>query len=153
MDKLPEIKLHFDAACRNVPNENCPMGIGVAVFIDEFYREDLSIDVEYDNFHLDGTNNVGEWLGLIECIKHIDENFADLYPENHLFHIYGDSQLIVNQFNGKFAVKNEDLKKLCIKARTMSAHLNILLNWLPRALNKEADILSKRALNKIKNSK
>lgn len=143
---LPSLKLHFDAACKNTPNTNNPMGIGVAVFVDEEYREDLSLDINYTEYKIDGTNNVGEWLGLIDCIKHVKNFFSDLYPKDHLFYIYSDSQLVVKQFNGVYAVKKQHLKPLFIEAKTLSAELNILVQWVPREENQEADDLSKKAL-------
>lgn len=117
---MPKILLHFDGLCE--PRN--PGGIAVAAY--------LAFDVEKNPEVLDGdflqvmtnpfvcggrvvadggpkaTNNVAEWCalgcglaGLLDCDEWV--------VQNSLL-IRGDSQLVINQLNGKWRVKAEHLR-------------------------------------------
>jgi len=86
------------------------------------------------------TNNVAEYVGLLNCL---------LYCNVHSIRdvkIFGDSQLVVNQLNGKYKVKNQNLKTLCDSCRQLSSELNVAVEWIPREKNERADYLSKLPL-------
>ena len=98
------IRVNWDASCDNNSKFKF-MGIGVSVFVNEEYREDLSIMEMYGT---NGTNNIAEWRGLELSLEHCSK-LIELYP-NASISIYGDSQLVVRQFNGMYRVKQEHLK-------------------------------------------
>ena len=87
------------------------------------------------------TNNEAEYFALIKGLNQALEKKLKVIT------IYSDSQLIVNQINGKYLVKNERMK-ICYQET-----INVLsnFNWwtithIPREENKEADFLSKQGL-------
>lgn len=58
-----------------------------------------------------GTNNIGEYTGLLEGLKFCrDQKIKNLFVE-------GDSMLVVNQIIGSWKVKAENLKDLYTKSR------------------------------------
>lgn len=143
---MEQIVVKFDAACRNVPGENCPMGLGVAVFIDDEYREDLSI-AEYFTTEppVLGTSNVGEWNALIRGLE-VVESLRKHYPKNKII-IFGDSQLIVNQINMTFRIKEQNFIPFFNKAKRIKDQVRVgEIRWIPREQNTHADDLSKMGL-------
>lgn len=142
---MERIRVQFDGACKNVPGANCPMGLGVAVFINNEYIEELSRAILVENHHNDGTSNIGEWLALIEALKVIEGLRKD-YPNNPI-DVYGDSQLIVNQFNLLWKIKDNKFLEYFQQARELAVKTKVhQIYWLKRELNTHADELSKIAL-------
>lgn len=86
-----------------------------------------------------GTNNAAEYMALIWLLEIAIEAGVKCLV------VYGDSQLITNQVNGKWSVGSETLK-------TYHTHVLNLINsfdsvgfeWIKREKNKRADALSKR---------
>jgi ribonuclease HI len=88
------------------------------------------------------TNNVAEYRALLLGIRLAKELEAEEVE------LVGDSQLIVRQVQGKYKVKNEDLKPLHTKVRD---ELRSLDKWsikdVRREQNEEADRLVNEALD------
>lgn len=139
------IKIHWDAACDNNSKFKF-MGLGVAVFVNDIYREELSKAIMYGT---NGTNNIGEWAGLEEAIVTAGELKA-VFP-NSSIRLYGDSQLVVRQFNRIYRVKQEHLIPYFKSCRMKYLEVGnvISVEWIPREQNKEADELSKRAIKEF----
>lgn len=121
------------------------MGIGVAVFMNGEYSEEnsLAIFVDGPTCPVRGTNNTAEWLACIYAMK-TGKSLRKVYPEA-TFTIYSDSQIIANQFNGIYAIKEKDFEQFYIEAHRDAMHIggaNKII-WVKRELNKEADKLSK----------
>ena len=129
-----ELKIYIDGASRGNPG---PAGIGVVV-------EDLAGKVirrcrEYVG---EGTNNVAEYKALIKALEIAGE------LKGKYLTIYSDSDLIVNQVNEIYRVKNENLRKLCkeaIRLKNNFKRVNVL--YIPRGQNKAADKLSQIAID------
>jgi ribonuclease HI len=92
------------------------------------------------------TNNVAEYLALIEILKHAieRENITSL-------RITGDSQLVVNQLGGEYAVRSANLIDHFASAREMIKILRdrgcaVNIAWHPREANTMADAASITAL-------
>ena len=83
------------------------------------------------------TNNQAEWLALYYLL-------LDL-PYYSECDVYSDSMLVVNQFNGDYQVKDEDLRRIynSCKSLVVLKHLRVNLNWVPRKENKFGKILEK----------
>ena len=65
----------------------------------------------------------------------------------------GDSQLILNQVEGKYKVKNENLKPLHAEATTLLRSIpKHILEYIPRAQNARADELSNMAMDSMEQS-
>lgn len=141
------IRVNMDASCDNNSKFKF-MGIGVAVFVNEEYREDLSIMEMYGT---NGTNNIAEWRGLELALEHCSK-LIGIYP-NASISIYGDSQLVVRQFNGMYRVKQEHLKPFFRSCKKLilgdiGRHIK-RVEWIPREQNKEADRLSKKVVSEF----
>eukprot|EP01041_Mallomonas_annulata_P011686 gene11685-24472_t len=96
------------------------------------------------------TNNIAEYqgiiLGLQECIKHSSISQSSLT-------IQGDSTLIIKQLLGEYQVKNKHLKELHEIAINLLSRLHdYKLEYIPRALNVEADVLANLAMDTRRNS-
>lgn len=136
------IKLYFDGACDNNRHPHT-MGIGVAVWINgeraEQYDKALNAGV--------GTNNIAEYISLIQALK-LSRVFKDTIPDIESINIFGDSQLIVYQYAGKFQCKAAGLPVYLAEAKRLrdSLGMKVTVSWVPREQNKEADVLSKAGL-------
>ena len=65
----------------------------------------------------------------------------------------GDSQFILNQVEGKYKVKNENLKPLHAEATTLLRSIpKHILEYIPRAQNARADELSNMAMDSMEQS-
>lgn len=87
-----------------------------------------------------GTNNVAEYTALIKALEKAIEEQVDSIK------IYGDSQLVVRQINGFYAVRSPRLFPLYEKVMELLKHFRKWkIGWIPRENNKEADNLSTKA--------
>jgi ribonuclease HI len=103
------------------------------------------------------SNNVAEYAGLIaflDWLEALDKNWIPAIsyePDNPSAFVFSDSQLLVNQMNGKWKV-NKGLyipyyNKVMTKIRSSPTLLvRLAFRWIPREANQEADDLSKQAL-------
>lgn len=88
------------------------------------------------------TNNEAVYLALIELLTHLAET------KTYHVHVRGDSQLIVNQVNGVWQVKEPHLWTLCAQACELVCQAQIAsLKWVPREQNRHAERLSGEALD------
>lgn len=55
--------------------------------------------------------------------------------------IYSDSQLVVNQLNHKWNIKNKKLRNLANSIWKMSDNRIVNFNWMPREKNKAGKVL------------
>lgn len=80
-----------------------------------------------DSFDLGiGTNNRAEYLTLIRALECVKANRLQEIV------IYQDSQLIVNQVNGEWRVKDADLRPLREQAAALLKAVNGSLRWVRR---------------------
>jgi len=92
-----------------------------------------------------GTNNIGEYTGLIKGLeKCIELGISNLMVE-------GDSLLVICQVKGVWKVKQEHLKVLCENAKTLSKKfLEITFTHIKREFNGDADKMSDLVLESKK---
>ena len=103
-------------------------GIGGVIFVNQ---EKFKFFSEY--LH-DSTNNEAEYESLIFGIEMLIEN--KLFNAN----IFSDSQLVVNQVNGIFKIKNDRMKLLHQRATNLLSSLNDwTFDYIPREKNTIAD--------------
>lgn len=129
--KVVHATVWFDGCCLGNPG---PMGAGAVV------QTDRERKVLRKAFGL-GTNNQAEYHGLILGLRHALGMEADTVT------VHGDSQLVLRQLGGEYAVKAPGLKALHAEARMLlSKFSKAKLEWVPREENAEADAASRRAL-------
>jgi len=94
----------------------------------------------------DVSNNVAEYVALIKGLEWIiGNNLAD-----EEITVRGDSQLVVNQLNGKYKVKAERLIPLHARAvELLKKFRSYKIEWIPRKENSRADSLTRKALRKF----
>lgn len=90
----------------------------------------------------EATNNVAEYHALIEALEWL----LAAGHEGEPVEIRSDSQLVVRQLSGEYAVRSGRIRPLYKRARRLlSRFRDIRLRWVPREENEEADLLSRRA--------
>ena len=89
------------------------------------------------------TNNEAEYSALIKGIK------ACLDYKIYHINIFSDSELVVNQVNGKYKLKDPKMIKLHAEVAKLCSELESwTISHVPREQNEEADHLSKIGLTK-----
>jgi ribonuclease HI len=125
--------LRFDGCCKPNPGD---IGIGVVV-LDEGLKKIIEIS-EKGGF---GTNNQAEYKAIIRGL----EELLKIYSGE--IHIQGDSKLVINQLRGEWKIKKKELRLLFERVKDLEAEFNnIEYEWIRRDENKDADLLSAKAL-------
>jgi len=96
------------------------------------------------------TNNVAEYEAVILALGWVLGKLNEVNFENICFYL--DSELITNQLNGTYKVKNLKLKELFFKVIKLQKKINknIFYKSIPREENKSADCLVNERLDKQK---
>lgn len=132
--KNKTVKLFSDGACRGNPG---PGGAG-AVITDE--ADDILWEGKVYLGHC--TNNIAEYKALILGLKGaLAQGFNQL-------DVYLDSELLANQINGSYKVKNENLKILMQEVRSLLASFEaVRVKHVLRCHNAQADKLANLAID------
>lgn len=80
------------------------------------------------------TNNEMEYAAVIQALM----GYANPGDE-----ILTDSQLVVNQANGFWKVKEQRLFEFCQRAKELLIEKNCTLNWIPREESRAGHLLEK----------
>lgn len=146
MKQMP-LQVFTDGGARGNPGPSST-GFVVKIGTQTIHKEGKYIGV--------GTNNQAEYQAVIEALNWLIQNeyLVTAKTTQILFHL--DSLLVVNQLNGKYKVKNPELKKLLLQIRIIEAKVSISINYfcfivylhIPRKENTEADSLVNEALDK-----
>ncbi len=133
----PEVdyKLKFDGCSKSNPGL---AGAGAVI-----YRFDKEIATAIEFVGTDKTNNVAEYRGLIIGLKQsIEMGIKTIVVE-------GDSLLVINQMNGVYKVKSDNLIELYNEATQLSKQFDkIIFRHIYRENNRRADELSNLAISK-----
>jgi len=88
------------------------------------------------------TNNVAEYQAVIFALEWLKDQSSIVNRQSSIA-FFLDSQLVVNQLNGAYKIKNENLKILAIKVKKLEQEIsnNISYSFIPRTKNKLADSL------------
>lgn len=133
---MRKVFVNTDGACAGNPGQ---MGIGVHI-TDAATGEEIdshSSSVGY------GTNNVAEYMAVIVGLE-----MLTVIPNIKIATIRADSQLVIRQLQGKYAVKTENLMKLHKQAMNVLECISfpVMFEWVPRAQNPIADALASKAV-------
>ena len=128
--------MYFDGASRGNP--------GPASFGGVIYDEDKQEIINYKKKIGVETNNFAEYSGLLAGLKVcIQYNIRKI-------NVFGDSKLAVEQVNGNWKVKSENIKPLYEEIISLVTRENfdkITFQHVKRNLNKKADELANLALD------
>jgi ribonuclease HI len=93
------------------------------------------------------SNNLAEYAGVLHILKYLS------YRPPGRVTIHGDSNLVINQLNGKWRIRKGLYLSIAMEAKELLAHLHglgwqITCCWIPREQNEECDVLSKQTADK-----
>ena len=127
-------KVFCDGASRSNPGE-AAIGVSIQEKGDEIHTISEAIGI--------ASNNVAEYKSLIFALQYsLENNYLNL-------EIFLDSKLVVEQINGNFKVKSDNLKKLNSDALNLLKKFDsISIKHIYREQNKRADQLANMALDK-----
>jgi len=88
------------------------------------------------------TNNVAEYSAVVDALSWIRQNIQ-LFDSSRKITFFLDSLLVVNQLNGIFKIKNDNLRSLAIQINSLIKKINLETSFIniPREKNSEADLL------------
>jgi ribonuclease HI len=140
---MSKLLINTDGGSRGNPG---PAGIGV-VFYDENEKEIHS----YNKFIGSGTNNEAEYSAIIEALKLAKR--SDWFNQNNgsrgeiICRL--DSQLVVEQINGRYKVKQLHIQIFIDEIRELLREFDLKISFIHirREQNKRADQLVNKALD------
>jgi len=138
---VKKIIIYTDGGSRGNPGK---AAIGV-VFCNEMGQEIK----KFGEYLGDGlTNNDAEYQAVIFALKKFKAVFGKKIAEISEVEIRSDSELLVNQMNGKYKLENEKIQKFFIEIWNLKIDFeNVKFKAIPREKNKEADALVNEALD------
>jgi len=149
-----KITIHTDGGARGNPG---PAGIGVVIVKQD--NPDKRDKQEISKYIGIATNNQAEYRAVIEALAWAKENLAN-HTSNYTpgmsekveIECLLDSELIVEQLNQRYKLKNEGLKPLFWEIRELVMALGgkVTFKYIPREKNKEADRLANKAIDNQK---
>ncbi len=87
------------------------------------------------------SNNVAEYRAIIAALG------KAVALGSKQIELRSDSELVVNQLNGRFKIKSTDMRELYLEAsKLLSQFSRVSIIYVPRELNTEADRLANDAL-------
>src|SRR3990167_3361375 len=94
------------------------------------------------------TNNDAEYQAVIFALKKFKALFGKKMAEVAEVEVRSDSELLVNQMNGKYKLENEKIQKFFIEIWNLKLDFKgVKFKAIPREKNKEADRLVNEALD------
>lgn len=131
--------VHTDGGARGNPG---PAAIGVVIEADGETIASFGMRIG------ETTNNVAEYTAVIEALRWLRSS-SPINPFTHQpIHFYLDSNLVVQQLNGMFKVKDARLRELVMQIRLLEQEVGgeVTYTYIPRERNKRADLLVNCAL-------
>ena len=133
-ERAKRTRLYTDGAARGNPG---PAGAGAVIV-----SADGHIVAKVGKFLGESTNNVAEYMGLILGLRR-----AKAMGIKEL-EVFADSELLVKQLAGDYAVKAEHLRPLHDEAQQLLKGFSwIQVRHIPREENGQADAMSNRAID------
>jgi len=142
--------LRFDGLFRGIPGgAGALAGAGFLSYGWLIQRDEIVIAKGHGVFARgkDASSNVAEYLGLIEGL----EALRDLGVRQEAVRVCGDAKSIIDQMQGLSMVSSPRMKPLHRRAsRLAKSFSNLNWNWMPRRHNRDADLLTRRAIRQIR---
>lgn len=133
-----KLKVNCDGGARGNP------GPAAAAFV--VFDEQGNRIYQQGDFLGNATNNQAEYQAVLNAVTWLGKNYPDAFTRFFL-----DSQLVVNQLNGKFKIKNLQLKEIYqqIKQKILQHQLKLGdFSFVYRTENFSADSLVNQTLDK-----
>ena len=131
---LEEAKIYTDGGSRGNP------GSSASAYV--ICKMDETVVEKSGTYIGMATNNQAEYFGFLRGL----ERARDLGINK--IHLFSDSQLVVNQMNGVYKIKNQELLPIYQDTKAVADGFErITFNYVPRELNKTADAEVNRILD------
>lgn len=123
------VQIYCDGGARGNP------GPGACAFV---VIKDNKTIYEESKFLGEVTNNIAEYNGVVVALRWLLENNGYKSVQFYL-----DSQLVVNQLNGRYKIKNENLRILRLTISSLEKEIcsDLKYQYIPRDKNKLPDKL------------
>lgn len=109
-----------------------------------------NLDKTYSEFIGEGTNNIAEYKAVIFALQKAKSILGKDKAKNTEIEIRSDSELLVNQLNGKYKIKEEKLKLLFVDIwNLMQDFKSVKFKHINREENKIADAILNQTLDKL----
>jgi ribonuclease HI len=134
---MPTINAWFDGCCEPT-NPGGHAAYGVVIEVD---GETKLMDGGYVGCGSKISNNVAEYAGVIRILEALKD-----IPGTAT--VYGDSNLVINQLNGKWGARGGLYMPYLQRAKALLAPIKdrVRFEWIPRVKNEMCDSLSKDVL-------
>lgn len=130
---MKELEIYIDGAASGNPG---PAGIGVIILKDNFTIKNIS------EFIGEATNNTAEYIALIWALQEALIQKADRVKVNT------DSQLLANQLNRRYKIRDPHLKVLYKQVMHLfSGFKDVEISYISRDKNRGADKLAQKAIS------
>ncbi|MDP2703723.1 MAG: ribonuclease HI family protein [bacterium] len=140
---MQKLVIYTDGGARGNPG---PAAIGAVVVGPS---DKLGAGKEYAEAIGETTNNVAEYKAVIFALKKARHLTGREQAKETEIEINSDSELIVHQLNGKYKVKEDDLKTLFVEVWNLKQDFKkVTFNRIPREENKAADKLVNKLLGR-----
>lgn len=127
--------IYIDGASKGNPGD-----AGAGIFI-----EDGNKIFQYSIYIGKRTNNEAEYIAFILALEKAFELGLKRVK------IFSDSELLVNQMNGKYKVRSKNIIPLIIRAQELKRNFDYVeLTYIPREANKKANSLAQSAAKALK---
>ena len=137
---MNKITIHSDGGARGNPG---PAAVGVVI-------EGPAGKKTYHEYIGKTTNNEAEYRALILALKKVKQLYGSEKLAGVNIECYADSELMVNQLNGKYKIKEAGIQGFFIEIWNLKIELDAVLSFhhIERAKNAQADELVNQALDK-----
>jgi ribonuclease HI len=137
-----EVVLYFDGGFNR---EQQLAGLGAVIYFKQSGK-DMRLRVNQQAEYLQ-TNNEAEYAALYFALEQIEE----LGVHHQEIEIFGDSQVVINELNGEWAVTDTILSKWAdkVEQKLEALGLKVHYSYIDRTKNMEADQLANQALQGI----
>jgi ribonuclease HI len=137
---MRKIIVYVDGGSRGNPG---PAAIGVL-----FCNEKGICFKKFSEYLGKMTNNEAEYKAAIFALKKFKSIFGKKLAKETEIEIRSDSELLVNQMNGKYKILEENLQPLFLELWNLRLDFKkVKFKLIPRKKNKEADKLVNQTLN------
>ncbi len=138
---MKKITIYTDGGSRGNPGK---AAIGIV-----FLNEKNEIIKSFGEYLGDGlTNNEAEYTAVIVALKKFKALFGSAMAKVSDVEVRSDSELLVNQMNGKYKIENEKIKGFFMEIWNLKMDFkSVKFKAIKREQNKEADRLVNQALD------
>ncbi len=138
LSNRPRVVCYFDGACPgNQFDKKGPMRAAYVIDDREFVLDVPDLETPEGPLR---TNNIAEYHGLIFLLRHLDK----LEVKDRIrraYQIFGDSQLVIRQMNGRYRVTKPHLATLHAQAKRLAEALDVRFQEVPREKNRAGFLL------------